>query len=60
MIIIVKKSNIIMIALIFLLVIAIFSLNVGGEDRAVTVAKDKDVQKTVFWTLGMAVRTREQ
>jgi N-acetylmuramoyl-L-alanine amidase len=48
MIIIVKKSNIIMIALIFLLVIAIFSLNVGGEDRAVTVAKDKDVQKTVL------------
>lgn len=48
MIVVVKKRNIILIALVVLLLITIFSLNIGQKDKAVILTKDEGVQKTII------------
>lgn len=51
MILVVKKSNIILIGLIFLLLVAIYSLNLG-IDKSVSVTNDKDSEKFVIIDAG--------
>jgi N-acetylmuramoyl-L-alanine amidase len=51
MIIVVKKSNVILIGLIFMLLAAIYSLNIGAEEGAVTAA-GTEVQRTVVLDAG--------
>jgi len=47
MIVVVKKTNIILAALVFLLLITIYNLNIGQKNKTVTVTKDEGPQKTV-------------
>lgn len=51
MIVLVKKNNIVLIGLIFLLLITIYSLNVG-VDRTASVIKEQDAQRTVILDAG--------
>jgi N-acetylmuramoyl-L-alanine amidase len=52
MIIIVRKSNVLLIGLIFLLLITIYSLNVGAGEEATPVTNTQDAQKTIIIDAG--------
>jgi N-acetylmuramoyl-L-alanine amidase len=47
MIVVIKKNNILLVGLVFLLLIAIYSLNTG-EIRSVAVTNDQNMQKTII------------
>jgi N-acetylmuramoyl-L-alanine amidase len=51
MIVLVKKSNMLLIGLVFLLLVAIYSLNIGN-DRTVSVTNDEKVQRIVVLDAG--------
>jgi N-acetylmuramoyl-L-alanine amidase len=52
MIIIVKKNNIILVALFFLLAIALYSLSVGADEASTAVLNEQGIQKTILLDAG--------